>query len=238
MAECLRGVGNFEQTEAWVRKALRTATPGAPLRDLWWTLALVDLHLPPGEAIARLGDPPGAGREDGLEDLRCALGRIAKDGAIRIDCGGEDDVTLEGIAWGADRFFTSGIRDRHTPDPRAGRSAVRDMSLIHDTWRTFHGKDVLPSGYHIPLPPGRYRVALHLVHGREDPPSIPHITLDLVVNGKVILEGFDLTQLQLKGGSIHAKKFEVDIPEGFLDLHLRTRWGVPKISAIEIERME
>ncbi len=87
-------------------------------------------------------------------------------------------------------------------------------------------------GYRVPLPPGRFRIALHFAEAHFNKPGRRrfHIALE----GMRVLEDYEP-----KVREAEVKVFETRVEDGILDISLIDgSIGNPRISAIEIERLE
>jgi len=103
---------------------------------------------------------------------------------------------------------------------------------LYQSGRVFPSDQLLPAGYRVPLPPGRYRVAVHFaaVHWLED-----RRAFDIRLEGITVKEDFDLGASPFRTAIVQV--FEIEVTDGFLDLELALRKGVPRISAIEVLKM-
>jgi hypothetical protein len=195
----------------------------------WFQAALVDLRLAPAEALAGLPRDPRAGDSAGAAgEYRWLLGALASGGALRIDCGSELDG-VEGRSWSRDRFFRAG-----STTPRvclAGQEAAPSGATIYCTERVFPGQGFLRAGYLIPLPPGRYRVALHF---RERSNRVPDgRVFSILLEGRTAIEGHEPLDAGFDVPDV--RSFDLEVIDGALELDFVAHRGTPSIAAIEIE---
>jgi hypothetical protein len=219
-AECLRADGEPEKAQARIRDALSAgADDPRPLVELWFEISALDLGRTGQEILASLPDTPGGKEARPFSDLRWVLEGLRDHRAIRVNCGGGERTSPEGIAWGEDRLFISGrkSRDRNPDDP------------VHGTARTFSLYGSGPHGYRIPMPPGRYRVILSLT---KRPSSRNGQTVfDVAIEGRRFLVNH---QLEATGHAVTRPEAAVSVTDGFLDIEFIPNVGTPRVSAMEI----
>jgi hypothetical protein len=159
------------------------------------------------------------------------------DNAVRIIAGYDRKyIDHRGYTWLPDRYFEGGGRPgapyrefiARTPDP-----------LLYQNGR------IGLTGYAIPLKPGTYELKLHFVEpvygpGLETGGGENSRTFDILVNGKLLIDSFDI--VSDAGGPLVADvRVFKDVqpgPDGFLRLGFHPKREQPIISAIEIEPAE
>ena len=231
---CLRALGEIARVESLSREAIERGEiiEDARIRRAWFQTALVELDRPPADALLALPREPRAAPARAAGDYRWLLGVLAARGALRIDCGGGDFEDGEGRRWSGDRFFVGGSSDPSLC--RAGKeSAVVGGATIYGTERIFPGNEyhAYRAGYLVPLPPGRYRVALHFCERMNRAPN--GRIFSILLEGRTVLEGYE----PLKAGfeEPEVRSFDLDVTDGALDLDFAVHQGVPGIAGIEIE---
>ena len=140
--------------------------------------------------------PPSSEATPYAEDLRWLLGRLSRGEPIRINSGGLDhSPAAGGPTWSRDRFFVSGsLANTNSGVYRPGRTLFAeeidgtDDDPLYQTERWFPGHPTLPDGYRIPLPPGRYQVALHFAEVNPRNQGIPGARVfDVLLEGETVL---------------------------------------------------
>ena len=98
------------------------------------------------------------------------------------------------------------------------------------TERWFLRGALVPTGYRIPLPPGRYRVTLGFAEVSFREPEKRRF--DVLLEGRTVLEDYE-PQVD----AAENFTYEQPVEDGYLDLELVHKVDNPKISAIAIERV-
>jgi hypothetical protein len=146
-----------------------------------------------------------------------------KDGAIRINCGGERLTTLDGRVFEHDRCYLGGrlwITAHEPLDP-----------LLQDArWATSKEEQF---EYAIPVIAGRYGVVLQFAEIVDFCKEPGARVFDVFVEGKKVLESYDLAK-EAGYRTRVLKNFEVEVPDGLLEIQLRGTIGGPILSAIEV----
>ncbi len=223
----------------WVVCAARTGGSGAvveflhdALRDgnastdellaILWGVWTRDLDLSPERLAAELEglDPSTA------EDHRWVMGGLARGESLRLNCGGQEDVEVEGVVWSRDRFVPSGSRG----GKRSREEPFRETTLgpVLSRQRIFSRHHA--SGYRLPLPRGRYGVTLHIAEPWY--PGEGYRIFDIEVEGELRVEGCDPGRVSPDRAL--ERHFEVEVDDGFLDLTVVPHRGEPFIGAIEV----
>jgi tetratricopeptide (TPR) repeat protein len=225
LAEVLRATGEPSQAEEILRAGLGASAERA-LWDRWLQVCFVDSRRTAAEVQAAM--PEGI-----PDDLRWLLGTLATSGAVRINCGAEEEfIDKAGKTWGKDRFFLGGW----ALWPASLDIADTEDDYLYKTVRRF-GPWIELSSYVLPLPPGRYRVRLHFAEIQMRMAGLRRF--DVFLQGERILG--DLDDVKEAGfGHATVKEFETEVTDGSLEIRFeRPRdkpvW-LPEISAIEIER--
>jgi len=174
------------------------------------------------EGLARVTPPPVA---------------AATDNAVRIVAGYDRKyIDHHGHTWLPDRYFEGG-----------GRPAAPFRQFIARTSDPllYQNGRIGLTGYNIPLKPGTYEMKLHFVEpvygpGLETGGGENSRVFDILVNGKLTIDGFDI--VSDAGGPLIAdvRAFK-DIqpgPDGILRIGFHAKRGQPVVSAIEIEPAE
>jgi len=200
-------------------------------------VSFVDLRRAPGALLRDL--PPAASvrespqRPNYREELRWLLERLDRREPIRIRCGGDRYLDSKNIAWEKDRFFERGdCSIVAAGDWLASDVRGTDDTPLYVSYRSFDGESAGTSGYHVPLPPGRYRVGLHFAEVWTSQSGVR--VFDVLLEGKPVIADYDLVQAV---GFAHAdvKRFAVEVTDGVLDIDFLAKRNRAMISAIEIE---
>ncbi|HVR75257.1 MAG TPA: malectin domain-containing carbohydrate-binding protein, partial [Planctomycetota bacterium] len=197
----------------------------AAIWDLWILLTFGELKadfemVSAGWPLPRQGNLHPRG-----EDLRWVVDQLATQKAIRMRCGSKEYRSRSGTLWSPDRFFTGGMLSSSTLSIKG-----TDDEALYQSERWFPGEEDLLPGYHVPLPPGRYRVALHFAEvvdrsGRRK--------FHILIEGVQVVTGYEPHRAGFASADI--KSFETTVKDGVLDIELDRQDGNPKVSAIEIE---
>ncbi|HAK95691.1 MAG TPA: hypothetical protein DCM87_12010, partial [Planctomycetes bacterium] len=223
MAECLRDAGRAADADAVLRDALRDeAHDDRTCWNLWFGIGLNDLGRSPADLAA---DVPALESGDGSAsgygaDMRWLLDAFAN-GAIRIDCGGEKDLVVDGVAWGKDRFFVGG----RLGNGNTGYAIAKGLPAIYEGERWFPHQE--GGWYRIPLPPGEYRVALHFIE------LCCVRSFDVRIEGEHVLSGY-ASQAEVGYGTPDVKSFDVLVEDGTLDVDFTSTLENAHITGIEI----
>jgi hypothetical protein len=262
IAELLRTSGDAAGAEARLRRVLAAADrdAAAVVWDLWFAIVAGDLKRDGRSLIASL-PPAGAADGERLADIRWALSEIRDRKAIRMSAGGREFRDRNGRVWSADRFHQGVSEGRPISYPAAAipvgeqryaaqQSVVASPAVKHagrllagDLYasrRTFGAEGLHPPGYRIPLPAGRYTVAVHF----PSPPvlvepgsslaaatALPRI--GLVLEGQRVLSGHEPPAPD--EGTAGVERFELTVSDGFLDLEVIPERGEAALCALAIE---
>jgi len=240
LSECLRAEGDFGKAEATCREAIEKGVSGEEIWDLWFSMSVLDLKRSAAEVLAsfpRIADLKAQARGG---DLRWALERLRDEGALRLNCGGEEGVSSGGVKWGADRFFSRtgyryfGDKQGAAKEPFLGEIGGTEDDWLYQTERWFAPDPGGPAGYRIPLPQGAYRVTLHFAEILKD--LADRRSFDVLVEGEEKLSGY----CPGKAGfaTAETKAFEVSVKDGFLEIEFVRRVADPKISGIEVAKAQ
>jgi tetratricopeptide (TPR) repeat protein len=245
LAGCLEKVGRALEAEGRLRSALALGGEDSErLWDRWIALCFGHLGLEASAVLSRL--PPlaaeGALAEPGSR-LRVLLEALAADGAVRINCGGDAHAGADGARWLADCFFTGGYRyfgDRFggANGPFTGEILGTEDDALFRTERWFPGEAGKAYGYAIPLPAGRWRIVLHFAEILEACRQGCGRKFDVLVEGRVAAADFEPAAAGFATAS--SLTHEVEVRDGQLELEFPARAGrmQPKVSAIEVRRIE
>jgi tetratricopeptide (TPR) repeat protein/tRNA A-37 threonylcarbamoyl transferase component Bud32 len=238
---CRRALGDLAGAE----QALRAALEGDALddRELWldWAaLGFAELGKTPAELLASM---PVASMPEapGGDDLRWLLERLVAGDALRINAGGDDYVSpSSGLAWSRDRFFDGGRLFHDGQRSYAGDIADTEDGALYQTERWFAADEVVPARYRIPLPRGRYGVRLHFAEIWHRQPGKRRFGVR--VEGKVIIEDYEPLAVGFATADVlscdGAAGDAIPVEDGILDIEFIARIDMPKVSAIEVERVE
>ncbi len=217
------------RAESELRQVLvKTRRGGAKdLWDLWAAIALNDVGRDPASLLESFPAASPAAVAYG-EDLRWLLERLRDGAAIRIDSGGVDSTSPDGTVWSRDRFFTGGRGATQFVGDIAGTDAVR----LYHSQRSFPEERVVPTGYRLPVPSGRYRVRLHFAETYWRVPGMRRF--DVRIEGHKVLAGCEPIARGFAAASVES--FVAAVDDGLLDIELVPVAGAPEISAVEIER--
>jgi hypothetical protein len=145
-------------------------------------------------------------------------------GNLRINCGGSDYVSEGETTWGYDRFYRGG-----TVLPEAWD--VEDMPC-YLTSRVF-SEGELNSGYHIPLPRGEYRIALHFTRGPSQ--AFWPRRFSVLLEAETAIENFEPRPGDARNADIHTRIETIE--DGMLDIDFVAHVSNAEISAIEVVRV-
>jgi serine/threonine protein kinase/Flp pilus assembly protein TadD len=231
-AEHLLARGEARAAEEHLRRVLAGGLDAAEVWDLWVVIAFRDLAWSAGELLERL-PAVESGR---ASDLRWLLETLEAGGAVRINCGGKEHTAASGVAWGADRFFTSGGSVRS--DNNYARVAGTGEQALFQAARRFPRAAAGLPGYRLPLPRGRYRVALHFAEIDFDFQGPGRRVFDVLIEGNLALEGYDPVA---RAGFATAESVSLEpvpVEDGRLEIELVHRVRDPVVSAVEVERVD
>ncbi|MBI4606370.1 MAG: tetratricopeptide repeat protein [Planctomycetes bacterium] len=256
LAECLRSAGAAAESEGLLRSALEACLPPREVWEEWLDIVLVDLQWSPAAILQRFPaaaagtEGPDAGREDsaaigsawrprgsgtegldaGREDVLWLLTALGTSGTLRIDCGSQRDLVVPaGQRWSRDRFFRSGLGVDLFK--LKGKRLQGDLSEVCWTERYFLEQEAEIPAYAIPLPPGTYKVTLHLGEGWFEEKGKRRF--DVLLEGKE--EATDYEPLGAGFGVPAAFTRVVDVNDGVLDVAFRRRLENPNILGLEVE---
>ena len=184
---------------------------------------------------ALLDDLPPSSSSDS-QDVKWLLTALASDEPVRINAGGGDYVSKNGISWRHDCFFCGGhlFGEANGPASSSPQEILQtDDDPLYQTERWFERQQgSQPIGYRIPLPRGQYRVVLHFAEIYFQPPE--QRVLEVLAEGKTVISGFDT--LQAGFATARFREFVTRVEDGCLTLDFKGADHDPKISAIEIYR--
>ncbi len=234
LAESLAAQEKLPEAEERLREVLRNewAARERRLWEAWLEICLMKLRLAPGEVLARLPEAESAGKNgDGepADSIGWLLERLKRKESIRINCGGDDYKSQEGIEWSRDLFFIGGRRAQL----RSEEIEKTEDDPVYQTERYFLPNEVTPGSYRIPLPPGEYRITLHFAERSNREAGARRY--DILLEGQIVLKNFE----PLKFGfcAAHSEERRIAVHDGFLDIDLMPRNKNPMISGIEIEKL-
>ena len=153
---------------------------------------------------------------------------------IRINTGGPA-VTLSGISWSADQFFSGGKAYSNT---NVVAIAATDDDLLYLNERSAVTNSV-PFSYNIPLENGSYEVRLHFaeiywVGSGGGPADAGRRVFDVDIEGGPIeLDNYDINA-DVGPKTAVIKAFTVAVSDGLLNIDFSFSIDQPSISAIEI----
>jgi hypothetical protein len=172
-----------------------------------------------------------AGIVESTGNAAWAARELGENGILRINCGGEEYTSADGTVWGRDRFFMSGVAATH----RSRESERTDDDPIFFAERFFQGREDSRAKYRIPVSDGRYRVTIHCAELYHQRPGLS--VFGLRIEGKQVLSDHDVNR---EGGfaTADARSFETNVEDGWLELKFTRSLQNPKVSAIEVEKLE
>jgi len=174
------------------------------------------------------------GLHEPLGELIWVLKELDEKGALRINCGSEEDLTVAGVDWSRDRFY--GYALSSTADPRTEIESTE----IEDVYRTqgaFTTAEIYSAWYQIPLPDGRYLVTLHFAELAERDAEEKPRPFTVQLEKQEVLKDHDV--IATTGGAFQAEQhvFEVRVNDGWLDVDFNYKQAA-FVNAIEVERVE
>jgi hypothetical protein len=213
------------------------AAPSSSKRPiwLWWAAAVIAVGVA-AVAVAAFRTAAGPEREAPLRVIPPSVA-AAPDSAVRIIAGYDRKyIDHRGHTWLPDRYFEGGGQPRA---PFRQFFARTSDPLLYQNGR------IGLSGYNIPLKPGNYEMKLHFVEpvygpGLETGGGENSRVFDILVNGKVTIDSFDIVA-DAGGPLIADVRVFKDIqpgPDGVLRLGFHAKREQPIVSAIEIEPAE
>ncbi len=169
---------------------------------------------------------------DEIKAIRWARDALDKSKAIRINCGGDDYRSADGVLWEGDRGFIGGTIGGGKSF--AGEIAGTNDDVLFQTERWFDtvGPQVL--AYKVPLPNGRYRLVLHFAEIYHK--DVGKRVFDVIVNGETLVKAYE--PIRVGFATADNKENDIDITEGSLWLSFGRITENPKLSAIEIIQLE
>ncbi len=243
LAECLEELGRAAEAVERLRAALSLGVEESErLWDRWIELNFGRLALDAPAVLARFPSIRQEGDWPAREaQFRALLESLAADGAVRINCGGAAHVSGDGSRWLADAFNVGGYRffgDRQgaATGPFTGEIRGTEDDPLFRTERWFLWEGEKTQGYTIPLPRGRWRVVLHFAEIHCKTPC--DRKFDIVVQGHVAARDFDPAAAGIATAS--SVSCEAEVADAWLKIEFPVRPGrmQPKISAIEVRRLE
>ncbi|RPI78676.1 MAG: hypothetical protein EHM42_13230, partial [Planctomycetaceae bacterium] len=235
LAGGFRRCGDFRTAQRLIQQVLERRDFSTPqLMADWAVLGLGPLGQTPTELLRQWVriDQPAA------DDVRWLLDRLAAGEPIRINAGGENYDAADGAHWRHDCFFRGGYRFGET----LGQPPIADVVIadtphppLYQTERWFDvGGSAEERGYHIPVPPGRYRVVIHFAEIWHMAPEFR--TVAVVAEGHDGGCRFDSEQTGFARPATCELVAEVD--DGELNLEFKSIRRSPKVSAFEIFRLK
>ena len=198
----------------------------AGLWSQWAAVSLADLSASPAALLQVL--PQGKAESGPAPDVGWLLDRLEKSEAIRINWGSEDFQAPDGRFFSRDRFFLGGrVSKQH-----AGDIAATDLDPLYQTGRSF--PFLSRAGYDIPLPPGRYRIALHFAETSMK--KTGERRFGATIEGKWIFKTHE--PLQTGFATAASKTVTTAVLDGLFNLEFHFEISSPKVSTIEIEKLE
>ncbi len=152
---------------------------------------------------------------------------------VRIKAGDIAGTAAAGLRYGSDLYFVGGHAGAINPPdtPSSKRLVVAGADEV--LYGTFRSGDF---SYRIPLPNGRYRVALHFVEPTAA--AAGERVFDVVANAATPIANLDV--FAAAGGALKAleKTFDASVEQGELQLSFKAHRGEALISAIAVAPLE
>ena len=164
-------------------------------------------------------------------------GEVVFEPVLRLNCGSDEDVVLDGEVFSQDQFFSS---NTHT-----FRSSQIEDILATDWDELYLSERYADSDrgtftYNIPLEEGRYRVKLHFAEiyfgakgGLESVSGVGRRLMGVELEENSLITDLDLVS-EVGSMTAYVHETDVEITDGELNLALSASKDRPKISAIEI----
>ncbi|MBN1417386.1 MAG: tetratricopeptide repeat protein [Planctomycetes bacterium] len=229
LAESLRASGRASEAE----RVLRETIEGPCAEDvrawaLWLSVHSADLGQHAMEILAYLPAKPGPdGTRSGMAaDVAWMLEQLVTGAAIRINAGGADLIDEDGRTWGEDRFFVGGAAKN--------ANLMESVSSLYRTRRSFCAQD-LGAAYRIPLPAGRYEVALHVAECYFDGEGLRRYGVR--IQGTEIFRAYDPNASAGFGKPDSRASGPYDVRDGLLRIDFIPEIDNPMVSGIEIIRL-
>ncbi len=155
--------------------------------------------------------------------------RFAQDGVIRINCGADIDMNVDGELWLADRHYDGADFSEGTQVVVTGQ-----LEAVYSTLRKFW--DPSQAAYRIPLANGRFDVKLHFVETYEY-----HNRADGKRSFDVLVEDTKIeTNLEIVGKADFATPLVIEdsctVTDGVLDVEFVQHRSCPVLFGIEVAR--
>ena len=177
-----------------------------------------------------------AGIVQPIGDLVWVADQLEENGAIRINCGGDDFVAADGTTWARDRFFGHG----RVWKPKAGETipdvvGTENVGLYKDQrwflWLEGGGS----AWYQVPVPNGSYRVTLHFAEIEPLIETEGQRVIDILLEKERVFEGHDVIK-EVGHHTAFARTFETQVRDGWLDLDFNSQTGRAFLAGLEIAR--
>jgi hypothetical protein len=228
-AECLLALGDTAAAEGRLREAMEGGlSPSLPVIELWLDAAFRSAGGDLTKMAVQLPNPSGDPPDGLLFGARAVLDALSQGRPFRINCGDEQDGEIAGSAWSRDRFFTAG----RSVESKALDGAFATALFKHG--RVFAETDAVAPGYRLPVPPGRYRVTVHLAEGEVHDRG--KRVFDMAVGGRRFAEGFE--PLEAGFAVPQSRVFEAEATGGALEVLFLRRSGDPVVFGLEVKRAQ
>ena len=155
----------------------------------------------------------------------------------RINTGGSDYITPEGLVFEADNYsFSSKSKYRNNSVADIKDTDADELYLTE----SISNKDLGQLYYYLPVQPGNYTVKLHFAEiyfgvdkSEVNNKPVGKRIFDVVIDGEEKLINFDIAA-EAGGATAIVKTFEVNSNEGYMIIGFLGKVNRPKISAIEV----
>lgn len=219
--------------------ALRGTDMDTPLLDSGWRTATLQATLSQGVHTLAVGvwnnkkTGPLEVTRAYFDDIRIYINAFQltdapPDGEVkyRINAGGPM-VTVNGIAWEADRFYSGGQN-----------ASVKDLAIYGTTQDVLYRSERYGTQfkYRIPVEPGMYMLRLHFAEVSLTSAG-KRIFDVLVESGQAGVSDLDIVSEAGANTAVMKVLDNISVRDGFLDVDFKSLVGNAKISAIEVVRV-
>jgi hypothetical protein len=151
---------------------------------------------------------------------------------VRVNCGGRAITDKNGVAWSADGAYNANRKYGYVVSTAGGDTASHPMDALdplyaNERWGM--------SAYRFDVPNGKYTVRLHFTEIYDLIAKEGMRTFNVSLQGKPVLEKFDITKDAGGFGKVTVKEFkDVDVTDGKLTIGFEKILEFPTIQAIEV----
>lgn len=164
-------------------------------------------------------------------------GEVVFDPVLRLNCGSEDDVVVDGEVFSKDTYFSSNTHS--FTSSQIDDILGTDWDVLYLSER-YADSDKGTFTYNIPVEEGKYRIKLHFAEiyfgakgGLESVSGEGRRSIGVELEGSPILSELDLVS-EVGSMTAYVHEADIEILDGELTLDFSATKDRPKISAIEV----